>query len=64
MSKIVGYDKTVPLRCTCKQCSAIVEYVPNEVESYVHHDYSGGSDVVYFIKCPGCGEEIHNVKVK
>jgi RNase P subunit RPR2 len=64
MARVVGYDETVKLRCTCKQCGAIVEYIPKEVRRRITYDYGGSSDVVFLIDCPGCGEEIHNVKVK
>ena len=62
MATVIGYDQSVKLRCTCRSCSAIVEYVPNEVKSYVHRDYGGGADMIYYIFCPGCGEKINDVK--
>lgn len=62
MPTIIGYDKSVKLRCTCRKCGAIVEYLPKDVKSATVCDYSGGRDVVYYITCPGCGEDINNVE--
>lgn len=62
MATVVGYDESAKLRCTCRNCGAIVEYVPNDIQSAKVYDYGGGCDVVYYIKCPGCGKDIDNVK--
>jgi len=58
MAKVIGFDDSAKKKATCRQCSAIVEYVPNEVKSFVSHDYGGGSDSVYYIVCPNCGEDL------
>jgi hypothetical protein len=49
------------LRVTHKDCGALIEFYPNEIKSFVHYDYGGGSDMVYYIVCPNCGK---NVEVK
>jgi len=41
-----------------KDCGAKIGYYQNEVKSYTHHDYGGGSDEVYYVVCPNCGENI------
>lgn len=58
MAKVVKIDKKQQKRRTHKECGAVVEYFENEVQSFVHHDYGGGSDVVYYIVCPNCGKQI------
>lgn len=40
-------------------CGALIGYVPNDVERYVHKDYDGGTDFYYRIICPNCGKQIH-----
>jgi len=58
MAKVIGFDEKAKKKITCGECSAIVEYVPHEEQSYVHHDYGGGSDTIHYIICPNCGEQI------
>lgn len=64
MAKVVGVAQEMVLRCTCSNCASIIEYVPFEVKSFVHRDYGGGSDTVYYIDCPSCFKQIQGVKVK
>jgi hypothetical protein len=58
MAKVVKIDKKKMKRVTHNSCGAVVEYFENEVQSFVHHDYGGGSDMVYYIICPNCGKQI------
>ncbi len=58
MVKVVGRDESVVRRVTCRSCASILEYTLSEVDSYVDHDYGGGSDTVYYIRCPSCGNTI------
>jgi DNA-directed RNA polymerase subunit RPC12/RpoP len=51
---VPGTERTV----IHKDCGTKVGYYPNEVKSYTHHDYGGGSDEVYYIVCPKCGSRI------
>ncbi len=55
MPTVVGFDEKVKKRVTCKNCSAIIEYVPNDVKHYNGTDYSGGSDGMEWVDCPNCG---------
>ena len=55
----VGPDKSLVKEVVCKNCSATLEYVPRDIESRTFSDYGGGSDTIYFIKCPPCGEEVY-----
>ena len=59
MAKVIGFDDAAKKKVTCQECSAIVEYVPVEVKSYVHKDYGGGSDIVYHITCPNCSGQVN-----
>ena len=43
----------------CGNCGAILQYVPKDVVSQVHHDYGGGSDTYNHIVCPPCGSKVH-----
>lgn len=58
MAKIVGYDASAVKRCTCSGCSAVIEYVQNEVQSHKSYDYTGDFDMVYWVPCPGCGNQV------
>ena len=59
MVQIVGQDKQLVKRATCRNCTSMLEYTQSEVESRIHRDYGGGSDVIAFIRCPSCGKQVH-----
>ena len=61
MAKVIGFDPKLMKQCTCRNCAAIIEYSLTEVKKHIHHDYGGGSEMVYTITCPNCG---NNVTVK
>lgn len=58
MSKVIGFDPTAAKRCTCKECTAIIEYTPSEVRRVDGKDYSGGPDGKEYILCPNCGSQV------
>lgn len=58
MAKVIGFDKSVEKQITCRKCSAIVTYVPNEIVKRYIKDYGGGGDTWKYIQCPNCGNEI------
>lgn len=62
MATIIGKDPAVFRRCTCKNCASIVEFLPGEIQHRTVFDYGGGKDMVYFITCPGCAQEISVTK--
>jgi len=42
-----------------KECGAVLEYYDNEVmDGGVHYDYGGGSEQLYYIICPNCGNKV------
>ena len=59
--EIIGYDESIKKKVTCRHCSAIIAYLPCDVQSSIHHDYGGGSDTYRRITCPNCS---HLVEVK
>jgi RNase P subunit RPR2 len=63
MVKIVdpGPDPSVVKRRVCTNCGAVLEYVPRDIQHRSVTDYTGDSDVVYFIVCPQCNDK-QNVK--
>ena len=59
MPVVIGYDENVKKRATCRNCSAINEYVPKDVRNLRSgRDYSGGSDGSDGFNCANCGAEI------
>jgi uncharacterized protein with PIN domain len=52
-------DAQVIKYTVCRNCGVTLQYVPRDVQEYVHHDYGGGSDTVYYIKCPECNKQVN-----
>lgn len=59
MAKIV--DGPRPKRVACHACSATIEYLPEEVETVRHRDYTGDLTVTEQVKCPRPGCPGHGV---
>jgi hypothetical protein len=56
---VIGFDETKRFRISCKQCAAIIEYVPSETfEKDYGHDYLGDYSTGRFLKCPNCSHDI------
>lgn len=59
MPTVVGFDEHRRSRVTCPCCTAIVEYVGNDIASKTcNHDYLGDHDVRGFVQCPNCNKDI------
>lgn len=58
MATVVGFDQAAKKRCTCRECSAMVEYTQQEVKAHHGTDYGGGPDGMKWIDCPNCGKKI------
>ena len=54
--KVVGFDEKTKQRKTCRNCGAIVEFVPADVQEHRGTDYSGGPDGHKYVRCPKCKE--------
>lgn len=54
MPQFIGFDFTYIMKCTCKNCRAILEYSPDEVAERTHTDISGCSELYYTIDCANC----------
>jgi RNase P subunit RPR2 len=48
-------DKRIAKQAPCRNCGALLEYVPNDVQTGQDTDYTGSSDSYQFITCPNCG---------
>ena len=51
-------DRKVIKEVVCNNCGVTLQYVPNDVKNYVHNDYGGGSDTIYYIDCPACNKKV------
>jgi len=59
MAKVIKIDNTIAKRITCRDCGALIEYFPNEVESRVENEpYGGGTDMYHYLTCPNCGKQM------
>lgn len=58
MAKVIGKDAALNKRCTCKECTSIVEYTPFEIKRKNYKDISQTSCTVEYITCPECGNKI------
>jgi len=60
MATVVGHDPSAVKRCTCGNCAAVIEYVPNDVKERKYaYDYLGDYEVGDFVKCPKCRKWVH-----
>lgn len=50
--------QSVVKEVVCYGCGATLSYVPNEVKSRTHCDYTGDKDTIRFIECPNCRHEV------
>jgi hypothetical protein len=60
MVKMVGIDKKIAKRVSCRECGAILEYMPNEVKTY-RTSCMGETGTAWYVDCPNFkdGEEPH-----
>lgn len=52
--EVVGKDDSKTFKVTCRHCSSILRYLPVDVKSREHTDYSGSTDTYHYIDCPEC----------
>ena len=58
MAKVVGRNEKHVHTINCRKCTAIVEYVENEIREYSGTDWSGGPNGHTWVDCPSCGKKI------
>jgi len=58
MARVIEILKSEEKTVIHKDCGAKIGYYEIEVKSKTVTDYGGGSDIVYYLICPNCGEEI------
>ncbi len=51
-------DPSVVKQRVCYNCGVKMEYLPADVEQRKATDYTGDSEIVRFINCPGCKVEL------
>lgn len=42
----------------CRNCGSTLEYTPRDIQKRTETDYTGGRDIVHFITCPPCGNQV------
>lgn len=53
MAEIIGYEPKLLEKITCRNCTAIVQYKPSEVQMTNRTDEGRR---IEGLNCPGCGE--------
>ncbi len=53
MAKVIGFDEKVMKQFTCRECSAIVQYAPNEDK---FTDQTDEGCKIKGLNCPNCGQ--------
>jgi 5-methylcytosine-specific restriction endonuclease McrA len=59
MSRLLEIIKNCERTVVHTNCGAKISYYQNEIQSYVSHDYGGGSDTNYYIICSNCGKKVY-----
>jgi hypothetical protein len=52
-------DPSVVRRTVCGNCGARLEFVPADIKEHWTRDYTGDSDVRYYVPCPKCNENAY-----
>jgi 5-methylcytosine-specific restriction endonuclease McrA len=58
VAKVVGVDKSIFKRVTCRQCASVIEYTNVDTIISLNHDYDGGSDYNRRLICPNCNDNM------
>jgi uncharacterized protein with PIN domain len=56
--RIIGHAKDQKHKIVCTSCSAVLEYVNSDVVKH-RTSHMGENCVDGWIKCPGCGADVH-----
>lgn len=51
-------NPNVVKRKVCRNCGVTLEYLPLDVKQGSDTDYTGSTDVYWYIDCPSCNKEV------
>jgi hypothetical protein len=51
-------DKSVVKETICRNCGVTLQYVPHDIQERTERDYTGDTDVIYYIDCPACSGQV------
>jgi hypothetical protein len=51
-------DPSIVKHINCGGCGVRLEYVPTDVLQHIVTDYISNSDIIQYIICPNCGNEV------
>lgn len=54
----VGFDDSLVKRISCKNCAAILSYLPKDVKSHLMYFRGECEGTFYFIDCPSCKSRV------
>lgn len=52
-------DPSVVKHVICRKCGVKLAYVPNDIKTYKHTDYTGDTDTYHYILCANCNDKVH-----
>lgn len=61
MAKVIGYEPKLLKKCVCSNCTAIIEYTPNEAKPKFYDNGKAATDegrAIIGLYCPNCGDFI------
>jgi len=51
-------SKDIEKTTVCKNCGTELGFIPVDVKSERHYDYTGDFDIFKYVKCPNCKKKI------
>lgn len=55
---IIGKDPQLTKRCSCRNCSAMLEYTKADTTVDYSTDYLGDKDYYRYLTCPSCSVKV------
>lgn len=56
--EIIGEDENLKRKVMCRNCGAVLEYLPVDTKSRHVSDYSGDSERECYVECPRCKRRV------
>lgn len=50
--------QSVVKETVCRNCGSTLQYVPRDIKQRTVSDYLGDRDIVKYIECPECNEQV------